>query len=100
MKATPDILAQKVKHMFHQGKKAYGTRRIKKVLAKDGVESKRVFIKVLAEYNEYSKMTPKQITWPDRREFEMRLTACCRLSLALPNPVVRVSAICAVFRIK
>lgn len=33
--------------------------------------SKRVFIKVLAEYNEYNQITPIRIIWPDGREYEV-----------------------------
>lgn len=35
--ATPDVLAHKVKRVFLQSKKTYGTRRIKKALAQEGV---------------------------------------------------------------
>jgi len=33
--------------------------------------SKRVFVKVLLEIDEIGRKTPKQLTWPDGREFQI-----------------------------
>ncbi len=33
--------------------------------------SKRIFVKVLAEYDLSGQITPLRITWPDGREFEI-----------------------------
>jgi hypothetical protein len=33
--------------------------------------SKRVFVKVLLDVDEIGKVTPRRITWPDGREFEI-----------------------------
>jgi len=75
-KATPDVLAQKVKRVFHQSKKAYGTRRIKKVLAKEGVMASRKLIG--------KKMKEQGLVAKARRKCRSTTDSCHKLPVA-PN---------------